>query len=69
MPLIIYLCYKLAYLCVMDQETFDRHVDELLAAFRRGEEPSVHARAGRRALELAHAAIESFETGRRAATG
>ena len=48
--------------------TFDRHVDALLAAFRRGEEPPVHARAGHRALELAHAAIESFETGRRVAT-
>ena len=51
----------------MDQETFDRHVDDLLAAFRRGEEPPVHARAGRRALELAYAAVESFETGRRVA--
>jgi predicted dehydrogenase len=48
--------------------TFDGHVDELLAAFRRGEEPPVHARAGHRALELAHAAVESFETGGRVST-
>lgn len=48
--------------------TFDRHVDEVLGAFRRGDEPPVHARAGRRALELAYAAIRSFETGERVAT-
>ncbi|WP_371403359.1 Gfo/Idh/MocA family oxidoreductase [Kribbella sp. NBC_00662] len=48
--------------------TFDRHVDELLAALRKGEQPPVHARAGRRALQLAHAAIESHETGRRVTT-
>ena len=48
--------------------TFDRHVDEVLGAFRRGDEPPVHARAGRRALELAYAAIESFETGERVVT-
>ncbi|HEX7834432.1 MAG TPA: Gfo/Idh/MocA family oxidoreductase [Pseudolysinimonas sp.] len=45
--------------------TFDRHVELVLAAFRAGEEPPVHARAGRRALELAHAAIRSHETGKR----
>jgi myo-inositol 2-dehydrogenase/D-chiro-inositol 1-dehydrogenase len=48
-------------------KTFDRHIDDLLGAFRRGEEPPVHARAGHRALELACAAIESFETGERVA--
>ena len=49
--------------------TFDRHVDELLAAFRRGEEPPIQARAGHRALELlAYGAVESFETGRRVTT-
>ena len=52
----------------MDQETFDRHVDDLLAAFRRGEEPPVLACTGHRELELAYAAVESFETGRRVAT-
>ncbi len=45
--------------------TFDRYVDDLLAAFKAGGDPPVPARAGRRALRLAHAAIESFETGRR----
>ena len=45
--------------------TFDRHVDELLAAFRRGDPPPVPAAAGRRALQLAYAAIAAFETGRR----
>jgi predicted dehydrogenase len=44
--------------------TFDRHVELILAAFRAGGEPPVHAAAGRRALALAHAAIESHETGR-----
>lgn len=47
------------------ERTFDAHVEAVLAAFRAGEEPPVHARAGRRALSLAHACIESFESGRR----
>lgn len=45
--------------------TFDRHVDEVLTALRTGAQPPIHARAGRRALALAMATIESFETGRR----
>ncbi len=45
--------------------TFDRHVDAMLAAFRNGEDPPVHARAGRRALAVAQAIIRSFETGTR----
>lgn len=48
--------------------TFDRHVDAVLAALRAGEEPPVHARAGRRALELAEAIIRSAETGTRVAS-
>lgn len=52
----------------MFHRLFDRHADAYLAAFRAGEEPPVHARAGRRALALAHAIIESFESGRRVAT-
>jgi len=48
--------------------TFDRHVDEVLAALREGSEPPIHARAGRRALALAMATVESFETGRRVST-
>jgi predicted dehydrogenase len=45
--------------------TFDRHVDALLDALRAGDAPPIPARAGRRALELADAAIRSHETGRR----
>lgn len=48
--------------------TFDRHVDALLDALRVGAEPPVHARAGRRALELAHAIIRSADDGVRVAT-
>ena len=47
--------------------TFDSHIDDLLAAFRAGNEPPVHAATGRRALVLALAAIQSFETGQRIA--
>jgi predicted dehydrogenase len=49
--------------------TFDRHFEALLRAFKAGEPPPVHAEAGWRALKLAYAAIESFETGRRAEVG
>lgn len=49
----------------MFRRTLDRHVDAVLAALRAGEPPPVHARAGRRALELAQATIRSFETGMR----
>ena len=48
--------------------TFDRHVDALLTALRAGHEPPVPAAAGRRALALALAVIESHETGRRVDT-
>jgi len=47
--------------------TFDTHFDLILQAFREGKEPPIHARAGRRALALAQAAIESFRTGERVA--
>ena len=48
--------------------TFGRHLDAVLRAFRAGAEPPVHARAGRRALQLALAAVRSYETGRRVTT-
>jgi myo-inositol 2-dehydrogenase/D-chiro-inositol 1-dehydrogenase len=48
--------------------TFDAHVDDLLAALRDGREPPVPATAGRRALALATAVIQSFESGRRVGT-
>ena len=43
---------------------FELHLDELLTAFRDGDEPPIHARAGRRALLLADACIRSFDEGR-----
>ena len=43
--------------------TFDLYVEALLDALRKGEPPPIHARAGRRALQLAHAAIESYQDG------
>lgn len=46
----------------------DRHLDALIPAFREGREPPVPAEKGLRALKLAHAAIESFETGKRVVT-
>lgn len=49
-------------------DLFDRHLDQLLEAFRKGKEPPIHAREGRRALELAHASIRSFESGQRVVT-
>jgi myo-inositol 2-dehydrogenase / D-chiro-inositol 1-dehydrogenase len=45
--------------------TFDMHIDAILAAFKAGAEPPIQARAGRRALALAYAAIESFTSGQR----
>jgi len=47
--------------------TFDRHVDEVIRAVRAGGPAPIHARAGRRALELAQAAIRSHELGQRVA--
>lgn len=48
--------------------TFDRHVDDLLAALRDGGRPPVPLDAGRRALAVAEAVIRSFETGARVST-
>ena len=45
--------------------TFDDHLEHVLDAFKRGDDPPIHARAGYRALALAFAAIESHEAGRR----
>ncbi|GHO99321.1 dehydrogenase [Reticulibacter mediterranei] len=60
--------WQAGYFNDLDREfhrTFDRHMDALFAAFREGKEPPIHAQAGRRALLLAQAAIQSFETGKR----
>jgi myo-inositol 2-dehydrogenase/D-chiro-inositol 1-dehydrogenase len=49
----------------MFHRTLDRHIDEVLAALRAGEPPPVHARAGRRALQLALASVQAFQSGTR----
>jgi myo-inositol 2-dehydrogenase/D-chiro-inositol 1-dehydrogenase len=49
----------------MFHRTLDRHLDLIQAALRAGDPPPVPASAGRRALQLAHASLESFRTGRR----
>ncbi|MBR4206639.1 MAG: Gfo/Idh/MocA family oxidoreductase [Clostridia bacterium] len=46
----------------------DRHLDALIPALKAGKEPPVPAEKGLRALRLAHAAIESFESGKRVRT-
>ena len=46
---------------------FELHLDDILAALRQSEEPPIHARAGRRALELAQACIQSFDESRQVA--
>jgi predicted dehydrogenase len=43
---------------------FERHLDDLIPALRAGGQPPIHARTGRRALELAVACIRSFEESR-----
>jgi myo-inositol 2-dehydrogenase / D-chiro-inositol 1-dehydrogenase len=48
--------------------TFDRYLDDMLPAFVDGHGPPVHATAGRRALHLAHAIIDSYENGTRVST-
>ena len=48
--------------------TFDRHVEDVLTALRAGNEPPIHARAGRRALQLAVASVRSFQEGIRVET-
>lgn len=45
--------------------TFDLYIDDMIQAFKRGDSAPIHARAGQRALTLAHAAIQAYETGRR----
>jgi myo-inositol 2-dehydrogenase/D-chiro-inositol 1-dehydrogenase len=48
--------------------TLDRHFDAVLRSFVAGEQPPVHASAGLRALQLAHAAIASSAAGVRVRT-
>jgi myo-inositol 2-dehydrogenase / D-chiro-inositol 1-dehydrogenase len=63
--------WQAGYFNDVDREfhrTFDKHLDEVLAAFKAGGQPPVHARAGRRALALALAIERSFESGARVDT-
>jgi predicted dehydrogenase len=63
--------WEAGYFNDVDREfhrTFDKHVDDLLDAFRAGGPPPIHARAGQRALQLAFAIIESYEVGTRVVT-
>jgi hypothetical protein len=46
-------------------QTFDSHFELMLERFRDGEEPPIHARAGRRALALARASSHSRPGGAR----
>jgi predicted dehydrogenase len=48
--------------------TFDRHVDDILRSLRAAEPPPIHARAGRRAVELGEACVASFTGGVRVST-
>ena len=60
--------WQAGYFNDIDREflrTFDKHMEVLFDAFKRNDAPPIHARAGLRALKLAYAAIESFETGQR----
>ena len=60
--------WEAGYFNDLDREfhrTFDRYLEPMLQAFKRGDEPPVHARAGHRVLALAYAAVESYESGRR----
>ncbi|SEO73152.1 Gfo/Idh/MocA family protein [Paenibacillus sp. OV219] len=60
--------WEAGYFNDVDREfhrTFDKHVDGLLDALRKGEAPPIHAESGYRALLIADAAIQSFESGKR----
>jgi predicted dehydrogenase len=60
--------WEAGYFNDVDREfhrTFDKHLNEILKAFQAGKEPPVPASAGKRALVLAHATIESYESGKR----
>jgi hypothetical protein len=48
---------------------FGRHLDELIPALVSGSGPPVPASAGHRALQLADAAVRSFESGLRVEVG
>jgi len=60
--------WQAGYFNDIDREfhrTFDTYLEAMLTAFKQGSAPPVPASAGQRALVLAHAAIQSFEQGKR----
>ena len=60
--------WEAGYFNDLDREfhrTFDVYLEAMLTAFKNGAPPPVHASAGRRALALAHACIQSYEQGKR----
>jgi len=60
--------WQAGYFNDIDREfhrTFDTYFEAMLTAFKQGSAPPVPASAGHRALVLAHAAIQSFEQGKR----
>ena len=60
--------WQAGYFNDIDREfhrTFDTYTEALLTAFKQGQPPPVHASAGQRALQLAHAAIQSSEEGKK----
>ena len=60
--------WQAGYFNDLDREfhrTFDRHWEAVMDNFAAGQQPPIHARAGRRALELALAVIDSSQTGQR----
>jgi myo-inositol 2-dehydrogenase/D-chiro-inositol 1-dehydrogenase len=60
--------WRAGYFNDFDREfhrTFDKHMEDILNALREGKEPPIHAKAGHRALVLAYAAVESYQTGKR----
>jgi myo-inositol 2-dehydrogenase / D-chiro-inositol 1-dehydrogenase len=64
--------WQAGYFNDLDREfhrTFDRHWEQVVEAFQKGQPPPIHASAGRRALALAMAVIESAKTGERVTTG
>lgn len=64
--------WQAGYFNDVDREfhhTFDKHFDAMLKCFRANQPPPIHASAGRRALELAVAAVKSFDTGTRIRVG
>ena len=46
-------------------KSVDRLIDDMLTSFQKGEEPPIPAKEGLRALQIAYAAIESYQTGKR----